>query len=149
MTVQTDDYTFTTVEGPSRPYYGMGGACYSPNPHDDCTYSGQFRISLNKTGLRVKPTVKWKTDGYPAGGIIMASFEKSPDGQQVSAKCGGHCAHCEVDGDLVLEQVTCVKKSKEKKYFSVCVIYNCCYVVMCVIWTVVYWLPRETWGILT
>ena len=109
MKVVRARFQFSTTEGISIPY-GDGGACFGDN-QGECSHSGRFMINLNGTGLRVKPTVKWKSSGWSPNYAIMVNFARSPSGQEISADCGGHCGYCTVDS-LVLEQVTCVKKSK-------------------------------------
>ena len=109
MKVKRADYQFSTTEG-IKVLYGVAGACFSDNL-GECSHSGRFMINLNGTGLRVKPTVKWKGKGSSPNYAIMVNFARSPSGQEISSDCGGLCGYCTMTS-LELEQVTCVKKSK-------------------------------------
>ena len=113
MKVDISDGTFTTFIENSVSY-GVGGACYSGTYDATCTYSGYFNIDLKNTTVRVKPTVNWMGTGdwNPSDFPKMVNFRRSPDSREISANCGGHCGHCEPDGDLILELASCVQKSK-------------------------------------
>ena len=118
MVVDISDGNFATVSG-TLVQFGTGGACYSGSYHATCTHSGYFNVNLMNTPVRVKPTVNWRGTGYWVSSDFskMVNFKRSPDSREFSANCGGYCGHCKPDGDLTLELVSCVKKSK---YFASC-----------------------------
>ena len=106
MAIIGDDFTFAK----SNPFgkripYGSAGDCFSMHFGGKCR-RGHFKVDLSQTGLRLKPSVRWKAIGFPPG-IEMHEYKKSKDGTMVSAKCGGWCGQCRPVGEMLLEQTVC------------------------------------------
>ncbi|ESP00631.1 hypothetical protein LOTGIDRAFT_157913 [Lottia gigantea] len=80
--------------------FGLAGDCYAGNDSSECGVIGRFLINTRGTGLRVKPSVQWKTWGV--NGVIM-NITRSDDGHMIEGFCGGNCGGCEPDGDILLE----------------------------------------------
>ena len=58
--------------------------------------------------MRLQSSVRWSVEGLPTG-IQMQDFQIKNRSQVVSAKCGGNCAKCSPDGDMLVEQLHCGK----------------------------------------
>lgn len=112
MAIIGDDFTFAK----SNPFgkripYGSAGDCFSMHFGGKCR-RGHFKVDLSQTGLRLKPSVRWKAIGFPPG-IEMHEYKKSKDGTMVSAKCGGWCGQCRPVGEMLLEQTVCSQEEGE------------------------------------
>ena len=112
MAIVGDDFTFAK----SNPFgkripYGSAGDCFSMHFGGKCR-RGHFKVDLSQTGLRLKPSVRWKAIGFPPG-IEMHEYKKSKDGTMVSAKCGGWCGQCRPVGEMLLEQTVCSQEEGE------------------------------------
>lgn len=112
MAIISEDFTFAK----SNPFakripYGSAGDCFSMHFGGKCR-RGHFKVDLSQTGLRLKPSVRWKAIGFPPG-IEMHEYKKSKDGTMVSAKCGGWCGQCRPVGEMLLEQTVCSQEEGE------------------------------------
>ena len=112
MAIVGDDFSFAK----SNPFgkripYGSAGDCFSMHFGGKCR-RGHFKVDLSQTGLRLKPSVRWKAIGFPPG-IEMHEYKKSKDGTMVSAKCGGWCGQCRPVGEMLLEQTVCSQEEGE------------------------------------
>ncbi|ESP01666.1 hypothetical protein LOTGIDRAFT_172515 [Lottia gigantea] len=81
-------------------YYGHATDCYAGNNSHECGVLGKFIINTQGTGLRIKPSINWKTYGFNG---VIANITRSYDGNYIEGYCGGQCGGCEPDGKLYLE----------------------------------------------
>lgn len=110
MSIIQDDYRFAEIDQAGLPVpFGTAGDCFSANT-SNCR-RGSFMMDLSGTGLRVKQGITWRvTSDTP--GVSMQEFENH-QGIIVSAKCGGWCGHCQPNGALQLDLLSCKRKSSE------------------------------------
>ncbi|XP_067652683.1 uncharacterized protein [Haliotis asinina] len=100
MVVDRSDRTFARTEGKAYPY-GYAGDCYSYHygHKSSCGTKGYFKIDTRETGLRIKPSLKWKLSGY----LPFGEVKRSEGNAEIRVRCGGGCGWCEPEGDMVLE----------------------------------------------
>ncbi|ESO94687.1 hypothetical protein LOTGIDRAFT_176702 [Lottia gigantea] len=73
-------------------YYGHATDCYAGNNSHECGVLGKFIINTQGTGLRIKPSINWKTYGFNG---VIANITRSYDGNYIEGYCGGQCGGCE------------------------------------------------------
>ena len=85
--------------------YGRAGDCYS-NSKEDCR-KGQFKINLDGTNMKLDGNPQWKATGTPEDNYRITQFTISPEGNVVTAKCGGSCSECMPADHLRLKPEIC------------------------------------------
>ena len=105
MQIDTKDFTYATSVG-RQMEYGRAGDCYSSST-EDCR-KGQFKINLDGTNMKLDGNPQWKATGTPNDNFRITQFTVSPEGNVVTAKCGGSCSECMPADHLRLKPEVCI-----------------------------------------
>ena len=112
MQVDTKDFTHATSVG-RQMEYGRAGDCYSKSK-EDCR-KGQFKINLDGTNMKLDGNPQWRATGKPEDDFRITQFTISPEGNVVTAKCGGSCSECMPAEHLRLRPEICYSSLQQQQ----------------------------------